>query len=65
MKKTFIIATLVITGIVTIVMVVNATDTFSYALSGRIDASVFIVPVVGIMFAILLAVIPDDENRKS
>ena len=46
-------------------MGVNATDTFSYALSGRIDASVFIVPVVGVMFAILLAVIPDDENRKS
>lgn len=65
MKKIFIIATLVITVIVTIVMVVNATCTLSYALSGRIDGSVFIVPAVGVMFAILLAVIPDNENRRN
>ena len=32
-------------------------------LFGRIDGIVSVVPVVGVMFAILLAVIPDKENR--
>ena len=65
MKKIFIIATLVITVIVTTIMVVDATSTLSYVLFGRIDGSVFIVPAVGVMFAILLAVIPDNENRRN
>lgn len=65
MKETFIVAILVITVIATVVLIVNAANTISYTLFGRIDGIVSVVPVVGVMFAILLAVIPDRGNREN
>lgn len=65
MKETFIVAILVITVIATVALIVNAANTVSYTLFGRIDGIVSVVPVVGVMFAILLAVIPDKGNREN
>lgn len=65
MKETFIVAILVITVIATVALIVNAANTVSYTLFGRIDGIVSVVPVVGVMFAILLAVIPDRGNREN
>lgn len=49
MKETFIVAILVITVIATVALIVNAANTVSYTLFGRIDGIVSVVPVVGVM----------------
>ena len=45
MKEIFIAAILVITVIASIALIVNATNTISYTLFGRIDGIVSVVPV--------------------
>lgn len=65
MKKTFIITVLVLTAIITIVVAVNETQTLAYAFSRRFSSTVYIVPAVGFMFAILLACLPDNNNNNN
>lgn len=64
MKKTFIIAVLVLTVIITIVVAVGETQTLAYVFSKKFSSTVYIIPAVGLMFAMLLACLPDNNKNE-
>lgn len=63
MKTIFIGATLFLTIVITIVLIIDDMNSFSYIFVG-FNYKILIVPVVGIILAMMFAAIPDNNNNN-
>ena len=64
MKNVFIGVTLFLTIVITIVLIIDDMNSFSYIFVG-FNYKILIVPVAGIILAMKFAAIPDNNNQEN
>ena len=64
MKKIFIIATIALTILVSVLLFIQEMNSLKFIFAGKIGAPPFITLTIGLLFAMLFAAMPDNKSNN-
>ena len=64
-KSIFMLITILLTAVITILLAVDSVNSLAYAFSGKINIMVWITPCIGLILCMLFYMMPDDKNQNN